>query len=72
MYDNYGAEGSADKAMRVLRSGGVYLLMPHGEYPCSLPLPCIPSSPLLSSHARAMRMCSGTLPWQRPDRSRRC
>lgn len=62
MYDNYGAEGSADKAMRVLRSGGVYLLMPHGEYPCSLPLPCIPSSPL----------CSGTLPWQRPDTSRRC
>ena len=31
MYDNYGSEGSADKAMRVLRKGGVYLLMPHGE-----------------------------------------
>ena len=31
VYDNYGAEGTADKAMRVLRSGGVYLLMPHGE-----------------------------------------
>eukprot|EP01049_Picozoa_sp_SAG25_P006855 SAG25_NODE_536_length_7104_cov_4.295789_2_plen_118_part_00 len=29
--DNYGAEGSADKAMRVLRQGGTYLLMPHGE-----------------------------------------
>ena len=26
-----GAEGTADKAMRVLRSGGTYLLMPHGE-----------------------------------------
>ena len=31
MYDNYGAEGTADKAMAVLRTGGVYLLMPHGE-----------------------------------------
>ena len=31
VYDNYGAEGSADKAMKVLRPGGVYLLMPHGE-----------------------------------------
>ena len=29
--DNYGEEGTADKAMGVLRSGGVYLLMPHGE-----------------------------------------
>ena len=31
VYDNYGAEGTADKAMPKLRSGGVYLLMPHGE-----------------------------------------
>ena len=31
VYDNYGAEGTADKAMRALRPGGVYLLMPHGE-----------------------------------------
>lgn len=31
VYDNYGAEGTADKAMGALRSGGVYLLMPHGE-----------------------------------------
>jgi NADPH:quinone reductase-like Zn-dependent oxidoreductase len=31
VYDNYGAEGTADKAMKVLRSGGTYLLMPHGE-----------------------------------------
>merc|ERR1719247_3932617 len=31
VYDNYGKEGTADKAMRVIRPGGVYLLMPHGE-----------------------------------------
>ena len=31
MYDNYGAEGTADKAMRTIRAGGTYLLMPHGE-----------------------------------------
>lgn len=31
VYDNYGAEGTADKAMRTIRKGGVYLLMPHGE-----------------------------------------
>jgi len=28
VYDNYGAEGTADKAMRVLRSGGVYIYLP--------------------------------------------
>jgi len=31
VYDNYGREGTADKAMRVIRPGGVYLMMPHGE-----------------------------------------
>lgn len=31
VYDNYGAEGTADKAMKVLRPGGVYLMLPHGE-----------------------------------------
>lgn len=31
VYDNYGAEGTADKAMHAVREGGVYLLMPHGE-----------------------------------------
>ena len=31
VYDNYAAEGSADKAMRILRPGGVYLMLPHGE-----------------------------------------
>lgn len=31
VYDNYGAEGTADKAMRTIRPGGVYLMMPHGE-----------------------------------------
>jgi hypothetical protein len=31
VYDNYGAEGTADKAMHTIREGGVYLLMPHGE-----------------------------------------
>ena len=29
--DNFGAKGSADKAMRALRSGGVYLLLPGGQ-----------------------------------------
>ena len=33
VYDNYGAEGTADKAMRALRPGGVYLLMPVVENP---------------------------------------
>lgn len=31
VYDNYGAEGTADKAMHAIRPGGAYLLMPHGE-----------------------------------------
>ena len=31
VYDNYAAEGTADKAMRTLRAGGTYLMMPHGE-----------------------------------------
>lgn len=31
VYDNYGAEGTADKAMHAIRPGGTYLLMPHGE-----------------------------------------
>jgi len=31
VYDNYAAEGTADKAMRTIRSGGTYLMMPHGE-----------------------------------------
>lgn len=31
VYDNYAKEGTADKAMRVLRPGGTYLMMPHGE-----------------------------------------
>jgi len=31
VYDNYGKEGTADKAMKALRSGGMYLMMPHGE-----------------------------------------
>ena len=30
VYDNYGAPNTAEKAMRVIRPGGVYLLMPHG------------------------------------------
>jgi NADPH:quinone reductase-like Zn-dependent oxidoreductase len=28
VYDNYGAPGTADKAMRVLRSGGVFIYLP--------------------------------------------
>jgi NADPH:quinone reductase-like Zn-dependent oxidoreductase len=31
VYDNYGAEGTADKAMHAIRPGGTYLLLPHGE-----------------------------------------
>jgi NADPH:quinone reductase-like Zn-dependent oxidoreductase len=31
VYDNYGAEGTADRALRVIRPGGTYLLMPHGD-----------------------------------------
>jgi alcohol dehydrogenase len=31
VYDNYGEAGTADKAMSSLRSGGVYLLLPHSE-----------------------------------------
>eukprot|EP00656_Telonema_subtile_P000690 TRINITY_DN1032_c0_g2_i3.p1 TRINITY_DN1032_c0_g2~~TRINITY_DN1032_c0_g2_i3.p1 ORF type:complete len:377 (+),score=81.79 TRINITY_DN1032_c0_g2_i3:142-1272(+) len=31
VYDNYGADGTADKAMRTLRAGGSYLLLPHGD-----------------------------------------
>lgn len=30
VFDNYGEKGAADKAMRVLRSGGVYILLPGG------------------------------------------
>ena len=31
VYDNYGKEGTADKAMRTIRAGGSYLLLPHSE-----------------------------------------
>ena len=31
VYDNYGAKGTADKAMPKIRSGGVYLVLPGGE-----------------------------------------
>ena len=31
VYDNYGAEGTATKAMHAIRPGGVYLMVPHGE-----------------------------------------
>lgn len=30
VFDNYGAKGEADKAMRVIRPGGTYLLLPGG------------------------------------------
>ena len=29
--DNYGAKGTADKAMRTIRAGGVYLILPGGN-----------------------------------------
>ena len=31
VFDNYGAKGSADKAMRALRAGGTYIILPGGE-----------------------------------------
>ena len=31
VYDNYGAKGTADKAMPKIKPGGVYLLLPGGE-----------------------------------------
>jgi alcohol dehydrogenase len=47
VYDNYGAEGTADKAMNALRTGGVYLLLPHSE--CfvtgSQSPPCLSANP---------------------------
>jgi NADPH:quinone reductase-like Zn-dependent oxidoreductase len=47
VYDNYGAAGTADKAMRVIRPGGTYLLMPHGA--CfvdnSQKPPCVAANP---------------------------
>jgi NADPH:quinone reductase-like Zn-dependent oxidoreductase len=47
VYDNYGAAGTADKAMRAIRSGGTYLLMPHGA--CfvdnSQKPPCVAANP---------------------------
>lgn len=49
VYDNYGAEGTADKAMPKLREGGVYLLMPHGE--CFVTNKQGP--PCLSAHPKA-------------------
>ena len=47
VYDNYGEDGTADKAMRTIRSGGTYLLMPHGQ--CFLDNsqrpPCLSATP---------------------------
>ena len=48
VYDNYAAEGTADKAMRVLRPGGTYLMMPHGE--CYVSRAQAP--PCLSAHPK--------------------
>ena len=31
VYDNYGAKGTADKAMPAMKPGGVFLLLPGGE-----------------------------------------
>ena len=31
VFDNYGGNGTADRAMRALRAGGTYLLLPHGN-----------------------------------------
>jgi NADPH:quinone reductase-like Zn-dependent oxidoreductase len=47
VYDNYGADGTADKAMPKIRPGGVYLMMPHGQ--CfeskSQKPPCVSANP---------------------------
>eukprot|EP00931_Biecheleriopsis_adriatica_P107527 TRINITY_DN81867_c0_g1_i1.p1 TRINITY_DN81867_c0_g1~~TRINITY_DN81867_c0_g1_i1.p1 ORF type:complete len:387 (-),score=42.77 TRINITY_DN81867_c0_g1_i1:104-1264(-) len=47
VYDNYAKEGTADKAMRTIRPGGVYLMMPHGE--CYTKMiqgpPCLAANP---------------------------
>ena len=47
VYDNYGEEGTADVAMRTIRPGGVYLLLPHGECFSSRAQapPCISADP---------------------------
>lgn len=48
VYDNYGAEHTADKAMRAIRPGGAYLMMPHGIcYELKLQRP-----PCLAKHAK--------------------
>ena len=47
VYDNYGAEHTAEKAMRAIRPGGVYLMMPHGicyELKLQRP-PCLAKDP---------------------------
>ena len=31
VFDNYGEKGASDKAMRVLKSGGVYIILPGGN-----------------------------------------
>ena len=54
VYDNYAEEGTADKALRTIRSGGTYLMMPHGE--CYAKQTQGP--PCLSSRAKA-----GTCRW---------
>jgi len=43
VYDNYGTEGTGDRAMPAIRKGGAYLMLPHGgcfsnksqAYPCT-------------------------------------
>lgn len=47
VYDNYGDEGTADKAMAKLRVGGMYLLLPHGQCYTSKSQgpPCLSANP---------------------------
>ena len=47
MYDNYGEPGTADRAMRVLRPGGVYLMLPH--------MGCMPQAVNKAIHADARK-----------------
>jgi NADPH:quinone reductase-like Zn-dependent oxidoreductase len=60
VYDNYGEEGTADKAMRVIRPGGTYLLMPHST--CFLTNsqkpPCVAKKP--KAGVRQLNFATGT------------
>ena len=53
--DNYAADGTADKAMRAIRPGGMYLMMPHVSPAAPPPLIVRSFKPLLFCRASATR-----------------